>query len=328
MNKHASRALAWKLAGAIAALCVCLTGHAQDWPARPIKLVVPSTAGSTPDVLARILADALHTSLGATVVVENKPGAGGAVAVNAVAKAAPDGYTIGITPPGPIGADTVLQKRLPYDPARELTLVTLAVTQANVLVVRTTLDVKDMGQLVARLAKAPGKYTYAAIGAGSVNRLCMEMVSERSGADLTRVAYAGTPQAMLAVMGGEVDMACLPEQAVAAQVQAGKLRALAVASARRSPAMASVPTLGELGMPGIDASAWMGVIAPAGTSAQIVRRLQEEMTRTLSRPEIRATLRTHFMEPVGSTPEAFARTVQDDVERWKILVRTGRVAMD
>ncbi|CAG2150726.1 hypothetical protein LMG31506_04276 [Cupriavidus yeoncheonensis] len=328
MSKHAYRPLASKVTGAILALCACLTVHAEDWPARPIKLVVPSTPGSTPDVLARILADALHTRLGATLVVENKPGAGGAIAVNVIAKAPPDGYTIGITPPGPIGADTVLQKRLPYQPGRDLALVSLAVTQANVLVVRSTLDVKDLGQLMGRLAKEPGKYTYAAIGAGSVNRLCMELVAQRSGARMTRVAYAGTPQAMLAVISGEVDMACLPEQAVAAQVQAGKLHALAVASAKRSSVMAKVPTLDELGMPGVEANAWMGIIAPAGTPAAIIRRLQSEIARTVSQPDVRETLHTHFMESVGSTPEAFARTVQGDIERWKILVRTGKVDVD
>lgn len=328
MSKHERLAWAWKATGAIVALCGCLMAHAEDWPSRPIKLVVPSTAGSTPDVFARILADALHAGMGATVVIDNKPGAGGAVAVNVVAKAPPDGYTVGITPPGPMGADTLLQKRLPYDPARELALVTLAVTQANVLVVRSSLSAKDMGQLISTLERNPDKYTYAAIGAGSINRLCMELVAQQSGTKMTRVAYAGTPQAILAVVSGEVDMACLPEQAVAAQVQAGKLRALAVASAKRSAVLADVPTLKELGMPGIEADSWMGIIAPAGTPPAIVKRLRSEIAQALSQRQAREKLRSQFMEVVASTPEAFTRTVQDDVTRWRFLIRTRGISVD
>lgn len=318
----------WKMAGVLVALSASLAVHAEDWPGRPIKLVVPSTAGSTPDIFARILADALRARIGATVVVDNKPGAGGVVAVNAIAKAPPDGYTVGITPPGPLGADTLLQKHLPYDLRKDLALVTLAVTQANVLVVRSTLDVKDMGQLTRLLSMNPRKYTYAAIGAGSVNRLCMELVAQRSGTTMTRVAYAGTPQAMLAVIGGEVDMACLPEQAVAAQVQAGKLHALAVASAKRSSVLSSVPTLKELGMPGIEADSWMGIIAPAGTPAQIVSRLRSEIAQVLSQPAIRDRLHANFLEVVASTPEAFAGTVRDDTVRWRLLIGTQRIGMD
>ncbi|WP_029049716.1 tripartite tricarboxylate transporter substrate binding protein [Cupriavidus sp. amp6] len=328
MSKHGRLVQAWKATGAIVALCGCMMAHAEDWPSRPIKLVVPSTAGSTPDVFARILADALRTGMGATVAIDNKPGAGGAVAVNVVAKASPDGYTVGITPPGPMGADTLLQNRLPYDPAKDLALVTLAVTQANVLVVRSTLNAKDMGQLISTLEKDPEKYTYAAIGAGSINRLCMELVAQQSGTKMTRVPYAGTPQAILAVISGEVDMACLPEQAVAAQVQAGKLRALAIASAKRSTVLADVPTLRELGMPGIEADSWMGIIAPAGTSPAIVKRLRSAIAQALSQPGTREMLRTQFMEVVASTPEAFARTVQDDVTRWKFLIRTRGISLD
>lgn len=320
--------LACRAIGAIVALCACLTVHAEDWPSRPIRLIVPSTAGSTPDIFARILANALRAKIGATVVVEDRPGAGGAIAVNLIAKASPDGYTIGITPPGPVGADTVLQTHLPYDARKDLALVTLAVTQANILVVRSTLDINDMGQLTRSLAKEPGRYTYAAIGAGSVNRLCMEMVALRSSTSITRVSYAGTPQAMLAVISGEVDMACLPEQAVAAQVRAGKLRTLAVASARRSPMLPDVPTLNEFGMPGIEANSWMGVIAPGGTPTAVVKRLQSEIAQVLSQPGTQETLRTNFMEVVASTPEAFSSTVQNDVDRWKLLIRTRGISME
>lgn len=328
MSKRVWWPRARKAVSAVVVLCASLAAHAEDWPSRPIKLVVPSTAGSTPDILARILADALRERIGAAVVVDNKPGAGGAIAVNAIAKAFPDGYTVGITPPGPLGADTVLQKRLQYDPRKDLVLVTLAVTQANVLVVRSTLDVKDVGQLTRSLSTAPGKYTYAAIGAGSVNRLCMELVAQRSGTSITRVPYAGTPQAMLAVISGEVDMACLPEQAVAAQVQAGKLRALAVASAKRSPVLPDVPTLKELGMQGIEADSWMGIIAPGGTPAPVVARLRNEIAQVLSQPRVREKLRTNFMEVVASTSESFANTVQNDVDRWKQLIQTKRISID
>ena len=238
-------------------LCGTFVAHAAEWPDRPVKLLVPSTAGATPDVFARILAEGLRIRLGQAVVVENRPGAGGGIAVNSVAKAPPDGYTLGVSPPGPLGVNTLLYRKMLYDPATELSLVSLAVTQANVLVVRNSLRVNSVKGLIELLLKEPGIHTYGSVGQGSINHLCMELIALNSKTSLTQVPYSGTPQALLALLSGEVDMGCLPAQAVMQQVHQGKLKALAVATAIRSAFLPELPTLREAGIAGIEASAWL-----------------------------------------------------------------------
>lgn len=315
------------LAGAMAGLLLASAARA-DWPDHTIRLIVPSTPGSTPDVLGRILADGLKPELGQVVVVENKPGAGGAIAVNLVAKAGPDGYTFGITPPGPVGVNRLLYKHMPYDPDKELAPVTLAVTQANVLAVRRSLDVPNLDALLAALAANPGKYTYAAVGTGSINHLCMEMLALQSHAELTRISYSGTPQALLAIVSGETDMGCLPAQAVMPQARAGKLQALAVTTATRSAFLPDLPTLKELGVAGVEANSWMGVIAPAGTPTPVIQRLRDAIARVLAREDVQAKLRQELMEVVASTPEEFAATIRDDVARWRPVVEKRKIGLD
>jgi tripartite-type tricarboxylate transporter receptor subunit TctC len=311
--------------------CVCLgwaaPAHA-DWPDRPIRLIVPSTPGSTPDVLGRILADELRPRLGQAVVVENKQGAGGAIGVAAVAKASADGYTIGITPPGPIGVNRLLYKKMAYDPDKELAPITLAVTQPNVLVVRSSLNVHSASALVSLLARNSGKFTYASVGVGSINHLCMEMVALKSRSQLTRISHGGTPQALLAVVGGEVDMGCLPAQAAMPQVKAGKITALAVATVKRSALLPDLATLKEAGIQDVEASAWMGVIAPSGTPPAVIKRLHEEIVRILNRDDVQARLRLEFMEVVASTPEEFASTVSQDMARWKPVIEARKIEID
>jgi len=301
---------------------------AAAWPERPVTLVVPSTPGGTPDVLARILADDLRARLGQPFVVVNRPGAGGMIAVQSVANARPDGYTIAISPPGPLGVNTLLYKKMPYDPATDLSYVTLAVTQSNVLAVRSSLNVSTIKDLVALLKQQPGKYTYGTVGLGSINHLCMELLGINTGTDITRVVYNGTPQALMAMVSGEIDMGCLPAQAVIPQVRAGKVRALAVATMQRSPFLPEVPTLKEAGISGIEASSWMGVVAPAGTPPAVLKRLRDEISHVLQQPEARAKMATQFMEVVVSTPEQFATTIKDDLARWRPVIKARTIELD
>ncbi len=311
-------------AASLAASCVTCPA----WPERPITLLVPSTPGATPDVLARILADDLHARLGEAVVVLNRPGAGGMIAVQDVATAKPDGYTIAISPPGPVGVNTLLYKKMPYDPATDLSYVTIAVTQSNVLAVRASMNVSRVRDLVHVLKAKPGKYTYAAVGLGSINHLCMELLGLNSATDITRIVYGGTPQAMMAMVSGEVDMGCLPAQAVIPQIRAGTLRALAVATGARSAFLPDVPTLEEAGISGVEASSWMGVVAPARTPPEILKRLTDAIAGVLRQPDVKARMAAHFMEVVASTPEQFAATVKDDLGRWTPVIRARKLALD
>jgi tripartite-type tricarboxylate transporter receptor subunit TctC len=301
---------------------------AANWPAHPVTILVPSTAGATPDVFARILADDLRVRLGQPVIVVNKPGAGGMIAVHGIANARPDGYTIAISPPGPLGVNTLLYKKMLYDPAVDLAYVTVAVTQSNVLAVRSSLNVSNVKELMALLRAQPGKYTYATVGLGSINHLCMELLAMNSATEVTRVTYAGTPQALLAMVSGEIDMGCLPAQAVVPQVKAGKVKALAVATTQRSSFLPDVPTLKEAGVAGIEASSWMGVVAPAGTPPAILQRLNDAIAQALRQPEAKRQLATQFMEPVASSPAQFATTVKDDLARWKPVIKTRNIALD
>ena len=197
---------------------------AQDWPQRPVKIVAPFAAASTPDTFARVLAESLHKRLGQPVIVENKPGAGGMLGTDAVAKAAPDGYTIGVSIVGPLVNNKLLYKKMPYDPDRDLAPITIAVTQASLLVVPADRNIHNLDELIADLKRRPGKANYASIGIGSLSHLTMELVALKSGTEIVHVPYAGSSQAVTALLAGEVDMACLPALSVLPQVQAGKLR--------------------------------------------------------------------------------------------------------
>jgi tripartite-type tricarboxylate transporter receptor subunit TctC len=308
-------------------LAASVSALAGTWPERPIKLLVPSTAGSTPDVFARMLADGLTARLGQPVVVENKPGAGGMIAVAAAAKAAPDGYTLAVTPPGPVGIDTILYKKMPYD-ARQLSLISIGATQANVLVARTALGVDSIQEILPLLRAHPGKYTYASVGVGSINHLCMELLAMKVGSRMVQVPYPGTAQATLALIGGEVDFGCLPAQAIAGQVKSGKLKALAVATATRSSFFPELPTLKEAGVDGVEASAWMGVVGPADLPQTVVERLAQASAEVLKEPKVRAQLAAQYMHPVAFGPEQFRETVKADILRWQPVVRARGIRLD
>ena len=315
----------------LAALIVSLVAglaSAQDWPQRPIKIVAPFAAASTPDTLARVLAEGLHKRLGQPVVVENKPGAGGMVGTDAVAKAAPDGYTIGVSIVGPLVNNKLLYKKMPYDPDRDLVPITIAVTQASLLVVPADRHINDLNELIAYLKSRAGKGNYASIGVGSLSHLTMELVALKSGTEIVHVPYAGSSQAVTALLAGEVDMACLPALSVVSQVKAGKLRAIGASTGTRSVLLPDVPTLKEQGLADVDAGAWIGVIAPAGTSAPIVDRLYRETVAVLKDPDVVATLHRQMMEAVASTPQEFTQHLRAEEARWTPVIRKTRISLD
>ena len=304
------------------------TALAQEWPQRPVKIIAPFAAASTPDTFARLLAENLRKHFGQPVIVENKPGAGGMVGTDAVAKAAPDGYTIGVSIVGPLVNNKLLYKKMPYDPDRDLAPITIAVTQPSLLVVPADRNVNNLNELLAFAKSRPGKANYASIGVGSLSHLTMELVALRSGTEIVHVPYAGSSQAVTALLAGEVDMACLPALSVLPHVRAGKLKAIAVSTAKRSSALPDVPTLNEQGLSGVDAGAWIGVIAPAGTPTPILERIRKDVVAVLKEPEVVAALRNQLMEPIGSTPEEFVAHLRAERDRWTPVIVKTKITLD
>jgi tripartite-type tricarboxylate transporter receptor subunit TctC len=293
---------------------------AQVWPNKTVRIIVPFGPGSTPDMVARLIGDRLQQKLGQSFLIENKPGASGNLGTDAVAKAEPDGATIGVSIGGPLAINTLLFSKLPYDPARDLTPITQLVTQPSALVVNAALSVGSVAELVALLRREPGRHNFGSIGNGSLSHLAMEAIALKSGTQLVHVPYPGSPQAMTAVLRGDVQMACLPAIAVTPQLGSGKVKVLAVSTAKRSPLLADVPTLKESGI-GVEADAWMGLIAPARTPEPVIARIHAEVIEAIGSPEARDKLATQLMEPVGNSPSEFRNLIDGEITRWSPIIK-------
>ena len=319
-----------RIAGVLAALSLLLcAGAAQaDWPTHALHLIVPFGAGSTPDLVARMVSDKLQQKIGAPVVVINKPGAGGNLGTQLVADAPPDGYTFGLTISGPLAANTLLFKNLPYDPQRDLGYITIAATQPSILVVSANSGISDMQSLLEHLRSHPGKYNFSSMGVGSISHLAMEALAARSGTRIVHVPYSSSAQAVTALLAGQTQMAILPAAMVMSQIHAGKLKALAVATAKRSSVLPEVPTLSEAGLKDVQADAWMGLVIPAKTPEAIIDHLHDDIVAIVDSPEIRAKLKALYMEPVGDTPAQFRATVRADLERWAPIIKDNHITMD
>ena len=310
--------------------CISITGghaYSQEWPKAPVKVVVPFDAGSTPDLAARVIGDRLATRLHQPFVVENRSGAAGNIGTDLIAKAEGDGRTIGVSIAGPLGVNALLFRKMPYDAAKDIGLVSIAVSQPSVLVVGSKLPTADAKQLSA-LMKNKSKLNYASIGAGSISHLAMAALVAQTGGDAVHVPYRGSGGAVTALLSGEVDMALLPAAAVMPHVKAGKLRALAVASPSRSPSLPDLPTLAESGLPDIKGDAWIGFIVPAKTPATVVNALRDQVAQVLAEPAVKDKLRTQYMDPVGNSPEEFRKLLAADVARWKPVVDKNKITLD
>jgi tripartite-type tricarboxylate transporter receptor subunit TctC len=311
-----------------ALLVSALPGAAQDWPSRTVRIIVPFGAGSTPDLVARMIADQLQQKLGGAFVVENKPGASGNIGTDAVAKAEPDGHTLGVSIAGPLAINTLLFSRLPYDPFRDIKPITVLATQPSVLTVPGNLGVGSVAELVERLKREPGKYNYGSIGSGSVSQLAMEAIALASDAKLVHIPYASSPQAVTALIRGDVHMACLPAISVVPQVQSGNLRMLAVTTPERFALLPDIGTLREAGIAGVESSAWMGLIAPAGLPDVLVERINREVVAALNAPAVRDKLRTQLMLPVGNSPAEFTADLKAELERWAPVIKAANIRIN
>lgn len=312
----------------IALLLASAPAQAQDWPAKTVRIVVPFGPGSTPDIVARMLSDALQQKYPSSVfVVENRPGASGNTGTDAVAKAAPDGATIGISIGGPLAINTLLFSKLPYDPAKDIAPVTQLVTMPSALTVNPSLGVNSVAELIALLKKEPGKYNFGSIGNGSLSHLSMEAIAIKSGAKMVHVPYAGSPAAMTAVIRNDVQMACLPAISVTPHAAAGAAKILAVSLPRRSPFLPDVPTLKESGID-VEADTWMGLIAPAGTPLALVAAINKDIVEAVTSKAVREKLATQLMEPVGNTPEEFRKVIESEIARWAPIIKAADVKIN
>ena len=289
-----------------------------------MKIVVPYGAGSSPDVLARVLNDRLSARLGQSFIVENRPGAGGNAGTDAVAKASPDGYTFVLSVNAPLVYNTILYKNLPYDPFKDLTPVTLAARNPNVCAVTPAIGVDSVKAWLDALRRHPGKYNFASTGNGSISHLGVELIKLKTQSFAVHIPYASSGQAVTAMLQGDVHFACLPAVSVMPQVKAGKLKALAITSAERSPLLPDVPTLKESGLPDIQAAPWFAYMAPAATPPAIVQRLSAELDGALKEPEVREKLRSAYFDPVGGTPAALGQFMREEQARWRpVIERAG-----
>lgn len=295
-----------------------------NWPNRPIKVVVPYGPGSSPDVIARIVGEKLSARLGQPVVVENRAGAGGNTGTGAVAKSPGDGYTYVISTNGPLVYNTVLYTKLGYDPFTELKPVVLAGGQSNICAVRTDSGINSLKDLVEAMKKNPGKFNFSSTGIGSLSQLGVELLKVKTDTYAVHIPYASSPLAIMAILQGDVQFACVPAVAVLPQVKAGKLRPLAVSTAKRSVLTPEIPTMKEAGLPEIENLAWMALMAPATTPNDIVQRMNQEINAVLAMPDVKEKLHAQFMEPIGGSTQDLASFMQQELRvMTPVIKRTG-----
>jgi tripartite-type tricarboxylate transporter receptor subunit TctC len=310
---------------AASAATLALPAFAQAWPARPIRLVVPFPPGSSPDLIARLVAEPLSAALGQPVVIDNKPGAGGNVGTGLVAKAEPDGHTLLFTIQGPLVTAPLLSKSLNYDPAKELAPVTLVATSPNLLVVDPKLGADTLADFV-RVAKAKrGELNYGSVGNGSAAHLAMELFKRRAGIELVHVPYQGFPQVVNAILAGQVQAGFMVPGIAMGQVRAGKLRGLGVTTLGRSAALPDFPTLVEQGFPEFEAISWQAVLAPAKTPAAIVERLSRELVRIVKSDDVRTKMLAQYFSAAGTAPAALTGLMASERERWARVIKLAGV---
>ena len=321
------RVATWMLGAAFALLAAGVAG-AQSWPAKPIRWIVPFAPGGTTDILARTISDKLTIALGKPVIVENNPGAGGGVGAVQTAKAAPDGYTImgGTISTHAINAS--LYKTLPYDPVKDFTPITLIARVPNLLVVNPDVPAKNVKELIALMKANPSKYTFASSGNGTSQHLSGELFKSMAGVDMQHIPYKGSPAALQDVVSGQVTMTFDNITTAWPLAKAGKLRALAVTTAKRSPIAPDVPTLAEAGLAGYEIGSWQGVFAPAGTPVDVVKRLNTEIVKIINMPDVREKPVGLGAEPVGNTPDEFAALVKSEVVKWAAVVKQSGARVD
>lgn len=309
---------------AAAALAAC-PARAQGWPERPIRLLVPFPAGSSPDLIARMLAVPLGAALGQNFIVDNRPGAGGEIGTAAVAHAQADGYTLLLTIQGPLVTAPLLNRRLPFDPAKDLQPIGLVATSPNLLVIDPKLGVSSLADFLQLVRSKPGQLNYGSVGNGSAAHLVMEAFMARAGIALTHVPYPGFAQVVNAMLAGQVQAGFMVPGAAIGQVRAGKLLAIGVTSLERVAALPDLATMAELEFAGFEATSWQALLAPARTPAVIVDRLARELQTILRSDAMRDRLQSLYFTAASSSPEALARLMATERLRWAAVIKAAGV---
>ena len=306
--------LAYAAAGAVA----------QTWPTKPVRFIVPFPPGGSTDVAARTIADRLGQAMGAQFVVENRAGGGGAIGTTEVARATPDGYTI-LFAADPVTTLNLVVKNLSYDTLRDFTAITQVTTQPLAVAVHSSVPAKNIAELIAYAKANPGKLSFCHSGTGTGQHMSGELLKQLAGIDIIHVPYKGGGPAVQDLIGGQVPMGVLGSTPLIPHHKAGRIRILAFISKERFAVMPEIPTLHESGFPGFDTTQWLGLLAPRGTSAEIVQRLHAETVKALAVPAVRERLAQSALIPVGNTPEQFSGVIRADIERWGKLARELKI---
>lgn len=320
-----SRSFASLLTALCLGMTVLFSGNlfAQGFPNKPLRIVAPFPAGSSTDILARLIAQKMSEGLGQPVLVDNRPGANGIIGTELVARAAPDGYTMVLASNGTHGINNSLFSKLPYDPIKDFAPVMLVGTVPYVLLVNNNFPGQSVKDLVAQAKAKPGGL---AMGhSASVSQLTGELFRLTTGIEVTSVAYKGTPPALTDLMGGQIQFLFDPSISALPQVRGGKLRALAVTSPKRTPLLPDVPTVAESGYPGFDAAAFTGFLVPAGTPREVVNRLHAEFVRIFQLPDVQEKMTQSGLDVVASTPEQFAEAIRREIDKWARVFRDAKL---
>ncbi|WP_128000801.1 Bug family tripartite tricarboxylate transporter substrate binding protein [Piscinibacter defluvii] len=317
-----------RLALALAAVTFGCAAQAQSWPTKPIRIVVPFPPGGGTDIIARETSQRVAKATGWTFVIDNKPGAGGNLGVDSVAKAPPDGYTLVLGQSSNLAINPTLYTKLPYDPQKDLLPIVLVANAPLVMVTGMTTPYKTLADAVNAAKAKPGQINFASPGNGTVAHLTSELFQKAAGVKTQHVPYKGAAQALTDVVSGTVDLYMSSVPTLLAQIRQGKLRPLAVTSAKRVDDLPNVPTIGESGYPGFDAVTWFGLLAPAGTPKDVVARLNAEFNKVLKEPETAKRLGDEGADAAGGTPEQFAALIRDEIPRWGKVVKESGAKVD
>jgi tripartite-type tricarboxylate transporter receptor subunit TctC len=308
-------------------LIFAATANAQTFPTKPIKIIVPFPAGGTVDFFARVISTKLSDALGQSVLVENRAGAGGNIAAEAVAKAAPDGYTL-LMGSEIIAINTSLYSKIGYDPVKDLAPITLVGTVPNILIVHPGLPVNSVNDLIALANKTPGKISFASTGQGTSTHLSSELFKLMAHVDMLHVPYKGGPPAIADLISGQVNMMFINMPTGISHVRSGKAKILAVSSIKRVSQLPDVPTVDQAGVKGFETAAWSGLYAPAGTPTDIINRLNAEVVKILKQPGVKEQLMAQGAEPVGDTPEEFSRFTLAEISKWAKIIKVSGAKVD
>jgi len=313
----------------IALLGILFLGTANaQYPAKPLRLIVPFAPGGSTDIFARLIAERAQGPLGQSVVVENRAGAAGNIGAEAVVRSAPDGYTLLMATTGVMAINNALYKNMTYDSAKDLEPVLFVASITNVLIVPPDFPANSVAELIAAAKKDPGKLSFASSGAGSSTHMSAELFKSMSGTDILHVPYKGSGQALPDLMSGRVSMMFENAPGAVSHIKSGKVRALAVTGLKRSPALPELPTVAESGVPGYESLSWSGIAVPAGTSRAVIDRLNRDLNAVLATPEMRQKLAEQGAETIGGAPEVFAQHVRAEREKWSRLIRANNIVVN